>query len=154
VFSSGTLIFDSASTMFYLPYLFLLLSLPPSSSSFSSSSSISSSSPSSSSTSSSRPPLSTPAGSSCNIGQPNPNIPVPDVFQSSGTLLLLIVGDGSAPLLPGVAAPLAIAEVQGIDGREIQRIQLPVTGKTLGKNLACTLATGIYANKTWNWVDK
>jgi hypothetical protein len=148
------LIFDSASTMFYLPclFLFLLLSLPPSSSS-SSSSSISSSS-SSSSTSSSRPPLSTPAGSSCNIGQPNPNVPVPDIFQSSGTLLLLIVGDGSAPLLPGVAAPLAIAEVQGIDGQEIQRIQLPVTGNTLGKNLACTLATGMYANKTWNWVDK
>jgi len=97
---------------------------------------------------------SAPAGSSCNVGNKNPNLPQPDVFQSSGTLLLLIVGDGSAPLLPGVAAPLAIAEIRGTDGVEIQRIELPTIGSTLGKNLACTLATGMYSNKTWNWVDK
>ena len=109
---------------------------------------------SSSSSSSSPPSSSAPAGSSCNVGNRNPNIPQPDVFQSSGTLLLLIVGDGSSPLLPGVAAPLAIAEIRGSDGMEIQRIELPTTGNTLGKNLACTLATGMYSNKTWNWIDK
>ena len=96
---------------------------------------------------------SAPTGSSCFIGNSNPNIPVPDIFQSSNTVLLLSVGDGTFPLVSGIAAPLFISEISGIDGTEIQKIALPTTGTILGKNLACTLATGMFANNTWNWID-
>jgi len=93
-------------------------------------------------------------GSSCSIGNRNANdVGASGRFQPFGTILALVVGDGTAPLAPGVAAPLFVVEIQTADGAELQRIQLPTRGAALGSNLACTLATGMFASNTWNWLD-
>jgi len=80
---------------------------------------------------------------------------VPGKFSTSGTILGLRVGGtstggaGASALAVGVAQPLFIDEINVATGAIVQTLAMPTSGTTLGKNLACTLTTGMFASNNW-----
>ena len=90
-------------------------------------------------------------GSVCLPGGNNPNNVGAGKFAPAGTVLALRVGDGASALIPGVATALFVDEINVATGAVVTTIALPNTGSTLGKNLACTLATGMFAAPFWDF---
>jgi len=76
-------------------------------------------------------------------------------FSLNGTVLGLRVGGsatggaGAPVMVSGVAQPLFIDEINVATGAIVQTRVIPPTGTTLGKNLACTLSTGMFASNNW-----
>jgi hypothetical protein len=87
----------------------------------------------------------------CLPGGLNNNNVGPGAFQPSGTIIALRVGDGVSPLIPNVATALFLDEINTATGAVLKTIAVPNTGSTLGKNLACTLSTGMAAAPFWNF---
>ena len=54
-------------------------------------------------------------------------------------------------MVSGVAQPLFIDEINVATGAIVQTLPIPTSGTTLGKNLACTLSTGMFASNNWNY---
>jgi hypothetical protein len=88
-------------------------------------------------------------GSVCLPGGNNPNNVGPGAFQAAGTVMALRVGDGVSPLVPGMATALFLDEINVATGAVVKTVTIPNTGSTLGKNLACTLSTGMFAAPFW-----
>ena len=80
---------------------------------------------------------------------------MPGKFSPVGTILGLRVGGsatggaGAPVMVSGVAQPLFIDEINVATGAVVQTLVMPPTGTTLGKNLACTLSTGMFASNNW-----
>ncbi len=87
----------------------------------------------------------------CLPGGNNPNNVGPGAFQPSGTIIALRVGDGVSPLIPNVATALFLDEINTATGAVLKTIAVPHTGTTLGRNLACTLSTGMFAAPFWKF---
>ena len=87
----------------------------------------------------------------CLPGGNNPNNVGPGAFQPSGTIIALRVGDGVSPLIPNVATALFLEEINTATGVVLKTIAVPHTGSTLGRNLACTLSTGMAAVPFWDF---
>ena len=90
-------------------------------------------------------------GSVCLPGGNNPNNVGAGAFAATGTVLGLRVGDGATALLPGMSQALFVDEISVATGAVVKTVAIPNTGTTLGKNLACTLATGMFAAPFWDF---
>ncbi len=82
---------------------------------------------------------------------------MPGKFSPVGTVLGLRVGGSAAGgadapvMVSGVAQPLFVDEINVATGAIVQTLVMPRSGTTLGKNLACTLSTGMFASNNWNY---